>query len=96
MFDFGAHLKFLRQTKGITQKQLGQEIGTSERGIQNYEMGVRKPTYDILIALADFFDCSIDYLVGRSDTPYMLKDENVELLSPEELELVRKFRERNR
>jgi len=69
MFDFGMHLKSLRQAKGITQKQLGLETGTSERGIQNYEMGVRKPTYDILLALADYFDVSLDYLVGRSDDP---------------------------
>lgn len=69
MFDFGMQLKALRQSKGITQKQLGIETGTSERGIQNYEMGVRKPTYDILIALADFFNISLDYLTGRSDNP---------------------------
>jgi len=69
MFDFATRLKALRQSKGITQKQLGIEIGTSERGIQNYEMGVRKPTYDILIALADFFNISLDYLTGRSDNP---------------------------
>lgn len=72
MFDFGAHLKALRQDKGITQKQLGIETGTSERGIQNYEMGVRKPTYDILLALADYFNVSLDYLTGRSDCPDMI------------------------
>lgn len=67
MFDFGSHLKALRQSKGLTQKQLATETGTSERGIQNYEIGVRKPTYEILIALADFFDVTVDYLIGRSD-----------------------------
>lgn len=69
MFDFGEHLKTMRQKKGLTQKQLGKETGTSERAIQNYELGVRKPTYEILIALADFFDVSLDYLVGRSGEP---------------------------
>ena len=69
MFDFGSHLKALRQSKGLTQKQLAAETGTSERGIQNYEMGVRKPTYEILLALADYLDVSLDYLVGRSDDP---------------------------
>lgn len=69
MFIFGDHLKVLRKAKGITQKQLAAEISASERGIQQYELGERKPTYDMLIALADYFDVSLDYLVGRSDDP---------------------------
>lgn len=69
MFNFGEHLRALRQSKGITQKQLGEFTGTSERGIQNYELNQRKPTYDILVSLADYFDVSLDYLVGRSDDP---------------------------
>lgn len=69
MFNFGTHLKFLRQSKSLTQKQLAAEIGASESGIQNYELGTRKPTFDMLIALANYFDVSIDYLVGRSDKP---------------------------
>jgi transcriptional regulator with XRE-family HTH domain len=67
VFNFGTHLKMLRQSKNITQRQLAENIGASERGIQNYELSTRKPTYDTLIALADYFDVSIDYLVGRSD-----------------------------
>lgn len=69
MFNFGTHLKALRQSKNLTQKQLAENIGASESGIQNYELGTRKPTYDMLIALADYFDVSLDYLVGRSDDP---------------------------
>ena len=59
----------LRKSRSITQKQLAASISASERGIQNYELGLRKPTLDIAIALADFFDVSLDYLVGRSDDP---------------------------
>lgn len=69
MFDFSQHLKSLRKSKQITQKQLAQGIGASERGIQQYELGERKPSYEALIALADYFDVSIDYLVGRTDNP---------------------------
>lgn len=68
MFNFGEHLKELRKIHNLTQKQLAQQIGASERGIQNYELNQRKPTYDILIALADFFNVSIDSLVGRTDS----------------------------
>ena len=69
MFNFGQHLKELRKAKGVTQKQLAIDIGASERGIQQYELGERKPTYDMLIALADYVNVSLDYLVGRSDDP---------------------------
>jgi len=69
LFNFGEHLRTLRLSKGITQKQLGEAIGASERGIQNYELNARKPNYEMLQALADYFDCSIDYLTGRSDNP---------------------------
>ena len=66
MFNFGTPLKMLRKSKNLTQKQLAENIGASESGIQNYELGTRKPTYDMLISLADYFDVSIDYLVGRN------------------------------
>lgn len=59
----------LRKAKNLSQKQLAATLHLSETGIQNYENGRRKPACDILIALADFFDVSIDYLVGRTDNP---------------------------
>lgn len=69
MLNFSERLKELRKSKNLTQKQLAQFIGTSERGIQNYETGVRKPTFDILIILADYFNVSVDFLIGRTDCP---------------------------
>ena len=67
MIDFATQLKTIRNRKGVTQKQLAQAVGASERGIQSYEIGERKPAFDQLLALADYFDVSLDYLVGRSD-----------------------------
>ncbi len=69
MFVFGEHLRKIRKSRHLTQKQLAMNMGTSEQGIQQYELGKRRPTYDMLIALADYFDISMDYLVGRSDDP---------------------------
>ena len=66
---FSERLLQLRKEKNITQKQLASALNLSEVGIQNYEGGRRKPAYDILIALADYFNVSLDYLVGRSDVP---------------------------
>lgn len=67
MNNFSEQLRAIRKSRGITQKQLAQAVGVSERGIQSYEIGERKPAFDQLLALADYFDVSLDYLVGRAD-----------------------------
>lgn len=59
----------LRKQKGVTQKQVYTAIGIGERNYQSFEYGTVKPSYDNLIKLADYFDVSIDYLVGRSNNP---------------------------
>jgi len=55
--------------KVLTQKQAAAMFGLSERLWRSYEGGDRTPTFEGLIAIADFFDVSLDYLVGRSDNP---------------------------
>ena len=69
MFNFGEHLKQLRKSQNITQKQLAAAIGASERGIQNYELGERLPNFETIIALCTYFQVSADYLLGLSDKP---------------------------
>ena len=66
---FKERLKQQRQKANLSQKQLGEISNTSERTIQDYEAGKRKPGMDALISLANVFQVSIDYLVGRSDDP---------------------------
>lgn len=69
MFDFGKRLKLLRKKSGITQKQLSNSIGVTERAIVAYESGKMKPNFDAINSLADTFSVSADYLLGRTDTP---------------------------
>ncbi len=66
---FNLRLKDLRKNQKITQKQLATDIGLSERNYQSLEYGNIKPSYDTLLKLADYFNISLDYLVGRSDDP---------------------------
>ena len=65
MNNFSEHLKSIRKSKKLTQKQVADGIGVVERAYQRYERNERKPSFEKLIALADFFDVSLDYLVGR-------------------------------
>lgn len=60
-------IKELREEKNISQLFLAKKIGTSQRNIGRWENLENEPSYSQLIKLADFFECSIDYLVGRSD-----------------------------
>ncbi len=55
----------IRNKRHLTQKQVAEGVGLTTIAIQNYEAGRRKPAYDVLIALANFFDVPMDYLLGR-------------------------------
>ncbi len=67
MATFSERLRELRKKNNLTQKALGEHVNSSERGIQSYELEQRKPTLDVINALADFFNVSVDYLTGRID-----------------------------
>lgn len=64
---FPERLVLLRQEKHIRQADAAAAAGVSVRGYQYYEKAVKEPTLSVLVALADYFDVSLDYLVGRSD-----------------------------
>ncbi|WP_300382392.1 helix-turn-helix transcriptional regulator [Clostridium sp.] len=66
---FGDRLKILREDKDVTQKELGAAVGVSDRVIGYYESNDRFPKDEnTLKALADYFNVSVDYLLGRADT----------------------------
>ena len=70
--EIAERLLELRKSRNLTQRQVYTGIDMSPLGYQRYEYGERKPGYDQLIRLADFYNVSIDYLVGRSDNPTRL------------------------
>lgn len=63
--SFSKMLKTLRKECGFTQKQVADGIDVTEQSYQRFEYGTVKPGLDKLIALANFFDVPLDYLVGR-------------------------------
>lgn len=65
-------IKTLRSNGLLTQKQLADILEISEVSLQRFEYGTARPSLDTLVALADYFDVSLDYLVGRSDDPTRL------------------------
>lgn len=67
--NIGDRIKTLRLERMVTQKMLAIGIKVSPVSVQRFEYGTVRPSLDTLIAIADFFDVSLDYLVGRSDVP---------------------------
>ncbi len=63
--DFSKILKTLREREHLTQKELANEIKVRQSIISRYENAILEPDIKTLIALADFFNVSIDELVGR-------------------------------
>ncbi len=66
---FGRNVASLRRQKGLSQTKLGNQLGVTKATISRIESANRAVSADVLIALADYFDVSLDYLVGRSDDP---------------------------
>lgn len=66
---YGERMKLLRKSRKVPQKELAELMGVKIRGYQFYESETTEPTISALIALADFYGVSIDYLVGRTDDP---------------------------
>lgn len=66
------NLKAIRESKGLTQKEVADdlEIGTST--LSQYETGKREPDNSTLVKIADYFNCSVDYLLGRVDSPELI------------------------
>ncbi len=66
---FCERLRSLRQTNNLTLERVGKDFEVSKQTVSRWETGDRLPALDIAVALADYFDVSLDYLVGRSDDP---------------------------
>ncbi len=64
---FGKVLKRLRTQNNLTQKQLADVLGISESTVGMYERGHREPAFEMLEAIADYFNVDMDYLTGRTE-----------------------------
>lgn len=65
--EFRKRLQRLRERKRISRKVLSELCGLNSDAIRRYERGEREPTMHSLVAIAEYFEVSVDYLVGRSE-----------------------------
>lgn len=85
-------LKELRKKKKITQQDLAKKIGSSQTSINHWELGINEPSIDALIKLADIFDCTVDYLIGRKAANINTElEKELNEASEEQIKLIREL-----
>jgi transcriptional regulator with XRE-family HTH domain len=67
---FSEKIRQLRKDRHLTQAEVAKEVDLSARGYQDLELGA-KPGFDNLLHIADFYDVSVDWLMGRTDNPHV-------------------------
>ncbi|NMO95696.1 helix-turn-helix domain-containing protein [Paenibacillus lemnae] len=75
--NYGERIAELRDQRGWTQEELATSVGITRAALSHYEKNRRKPDFETLTALADRFDVSIDYLIGRTQNEKMTLDPDV-------------------
>ena len=74
---FGLRLKLLRNNIGMSQQELATTWGVNQSTVGNWEAGHREPHLDMVRRIAAFFDVTTDFLLGTSDTPDNLLEEDM-------------------
>ena len=100
MGDFNKVLKSLRTSQGITQDELAKTLKISRSTVGMYERGDREPDYEMLEIIADYFNVSFDYLLGRETKTIRLVDPTTtiaahkdgENFTPEELDKIEEYK----
>lgn len=92
-------IKELREAKGLNMKDAARLLDMPYTTYVNYEKALREPTSEVLILLADFYDTTIDYLVGRTCSPkntlpLCVKEKDASFkVKPQEKQMILKYRE---
>ena len=86
------NLKLLRQEKGVSQQRLAEAIGVSQPSINKYENHSIEPELEILKRMADYFDTSVDYLIGHTNIRRRIEYTEPFSLNEEEMTVVRGYR----
>lgn len=87
-------LKELREEKGLFQRELANIFHISKNSVYNWENGISEPNIDLLIKLANYFECSIDYLLGRESESGLIEIKGTQL-RPDEVELLALYQKLN-
>lgn len=86
------NLRLLRSQRKLSQQKLADILHISQQSVYKYENGLTTPDFQTLMRMADFFDTSVDYLIGYTEIPHKIEPVTEHKLNPDEECLVRKYR----
>lgn len=86
------NLKQLRLQKGLSQQALADKLDISQQSVYKYENQITEPNIDMLKVIADFFEVSVDYLIGHSSCSHKVEAVQETELNEDELSLIQKYR----
>ena len=86
------NLKSLREAACVSQRQLAEAIGVSQQSINKYENHNIEPDIATLIRIADFFQTSVDYLIGHTDIRRKIEPVHNYELNKEEVQIINGYR----
>lgn len=90
---FSIRLKELRQSRNLSQKELSEILKVSTGTVENWEVGLREPDFQMLIKIADMFNVSCDYLLDRFSNDENSNDNRIRIsISSIEEEMLTEFR----
>lgn len=89
------NLKQLRIEKGISQQQLAEVIGVSQQSINKYENHGVEPDIETLIKISDYFNTSVDYLIGHTQISRVIEETSAFDLNQKEAQVIQRFRSVN-
>lgn len=86
------NLRSLRRQRKLSQQKLADILHISQQSVYKYENGLTAPDFHTLMRMADFFDTSVDYLIGYTDIPHKIEPVTEHKLNADEESLLRKYR----
>lgn len=89
--DIMKNLKLLRNQKGLTQQKLADILHISQQSVYKYENDITSPDIETLKNIADFFETSIDYVVGYTELPHKIEPTVKLSLNRDEAKLIEKY-----
>lgn len=86
------NLKKLRESVGLSQQALANKLGSTQQKIYSYENGIYEPDITTMKQFAEFFNTSVDYLIGNTDIPNKIEKVEEFQLNEEEADILTKYR----
>ena len=90
------NLRYLREKKGVSQKQLAKVIGVTQQSVNKYETQPTDPDVPRLIQIANYFNTSVDFLVGNTDIEHKYEAVYESDLNEDEMTVMSEYRETDR